>query len=68
MIITKIGKYKVLDDFTTRNTITISRIFKGNIIKITQIDAGNHKVIGPSFLDWIYWDLPVMFVAKEAIG
>ena len=68
MIITKLGKYRVLKDFKTRSSISIGQISKGRTITITQVDASYHKVIGPEFLDWEYWDLPVVLVTEKVLG
>lgn len=59
MIITEKGKYKLLEDITTRGSRSIGGIAKGVVIEITQIDANSHKVIGPQLMDWTYWELPV---------
>lgn len=59
MIIDKPGKYRTLSDITVRSSYCISVIKAGYIIKITQIDKQNHKIIGPDIYDWIHWDIPV---------
>ena len=63
MIITSPGKYRILSNFKTSGSISIAELTAGSIIKITQVDTACHKVIGPAFLDWEYWDLPVEEVA-----
>ena len=59
MIITKPGKYRLLEDITNRSPISISIISKGEIIEVTQVDDIYHKVIGPPLFDWHRWDMPV---------
>jgi len=59
LIIKSPGTYILTQDFTTKGTNCIGTAPKGTIIKITQIDPQYKKVIGPSFYDWTYWDMPV---------
>ena len=59
MIVTEKGKYKLLKDLKTRNSVGAGTIPEGTAIKITQIDNIYHKVIGPELMGWMYWDLPV---------
>ena len=68
MIINKIGEYRVLRSFTTRNKLRVGSIKADSILKITQIDKKYHKVIGPALMDWIYWDLPVVFMGDRVRG
>lgn len=65
MIVTKVGKYKLLDHVHTRNSSSCCNIEKGSVVEITQISERTRKVIGPSFLDWHHWDLPVEAVPEE---
>jgi hypothetical protein len=62
MIVNETGKYKLTEDFRTRNTCATGTIPKDTIIEITQISEEYHKVIGTDFMDWVYWDLPVVKV------
>ena len=57
MIISKIGKYKLLKPLTTRGSFSIGTFPKDSIIEITQIDKDAHKVIGLGFEDWRDWDI-----------
>lgn len=59
MIITEKGKYKILKDFTVRNSIASGTLSEGGILEITQIDDSTNKVIGPELMDWTYHELPV---------
>ena len=65
MEIKKIGKYKLLKDFSIRNTIAGTKLFKGEIINITQIDNMRHKIIGKELMDWMFWDLPVKKITNK---
>jgi hypothetical protein len=62
MIINEIGKYKLVEDFTTRNAFSIATLKAGTELNITQIDNQYHKVIGEPLMDWTYWDIPVIGV------
>ena len=55
----KVGKYRLLQDFSVRTSFSTGTLPKGAEIKITQIDDVYHKVIGPELKDWRYWDMPV---------
>jgi len=66
MIVTEIGNYRVLKDFTTRGSISVGTIPAGTVIRITSIDRQYRKVIGPSLFDWIHWELPVEPINGEA--
>lgn len=59
MIVDRVGKYRLLKDFWTRNKIGCGTIPAGTVITITQIDKDHRRVIGPSLMDWTSWDLPV---------
>jgi len=67
MIVTKVGKYKLLDHVHTRNSSSCCNIEKGSVVEITQISERSRKVISPSFLDWHHWDLPVEAVPEEIL-
>jgi len=58
MKIKKIGKYRLLRDFKTRNSTSVGTLPSGTVIEITQL--GGHKVIGPELYDWTYYDMPVV--------
>lgn len=58
MIIKKRGTYILTEDISSRGSRSITQFKKGTPFLITQIDAQGHKVIGPSFEDWMYWDIP----------
>ena len=58
MKIKKIGKYRLLRDFKTRNSTSVGTLPSGTVIEITQL--GGHKVIGPELYDWVYYDMPVV--------
>jgi len=58
MIITKPGKYRLNQDFSSMGAGSITHIPKGSIIEITQIDIEGRKVIGPELLDWEYYNIP----------
>jgi len=68
MIVNKVGKYRLLEDIKNRGTISIGTLPKGTVLKITGIDRACHKVIGPDFFDWTYWDLPVEPIKEESHG
>jgi hypothetical protein len=53
------GTYEVMLNFSLRGKISIKQIPKGSIIAVTQVDELRHKIIGPEFPDWCYWELPV---------
>ena len=53
------GRYKLLQDWSSRGSRSIKQFSKGDIIDISQIDVGGRKVIGPALLDWARQDLPV---------
>ena len=59
MIITKVGKYRLLKDYTSRASLSVGTLRKGTIIEITQVNYIYHKIFGPVLGDWQYWDLPV---------
>jgi len=59
MIIRAPGKYRLLEDYQTRGTISIRVIPKGKVIEIKCVDKTYRKVIGPSLVDWAPWDMPV---------
>ena len=59
MIIKKTGKYKLLEDYTIRKSISIHRLPAGKIIEILRVDPGNKHIIGPELGDWVNWDMPV---------
>jgi hypothetical protein len=59
MRITECGKYRLLRDYKTTNSISIATLANGSIIEITQIDMNYNKVIGEPLLDWEYNALPV---------
>ena len=59
MKITEKGEYKLTKDFLTRNTCTGSKLSKGTIITIEQVDLAGHKVIGPQLMDWHPYNMPV---------
>lgn len=58
MIIDVPGKYVMTENRSFRGPISIETWPKGMVFEVTQIDKNNHKVIGPNFPDWIYWDIP----------
>jgi len=62
MIIDKIGKYKLLKDIKTGNSISTGTIPRGTILNITQVDKQGQKVIGAPLADWTRWELPVEFL------
>ena len=59
MIITKVGKYRLLRNYSARVSFSTGTLREGTIIEITRIDQTRHKVFGPIISDWQYWDLPV---------
>jgi len=65
MHIEKPGKYRLTEDFSTRGQISISRLSKGRILTITQIDAMHDRVIGLELEDWTRNDLPVEPIPDE---
>jgi hypothetical protein len=58
MIITKPGRYRLLDYFMTRNNVAVCQLVPGTIITINQIDTQYHHVHGPELYDWANWDIP----------
>lgn len=63
MRITKKGKYELLEDFLTRNSVSGGKLSAGKIITITQVDLPGHKVIGPSLTDWTPDEMPVQKIS-----
>ena len=63
MIIKKVGRYEFIDSWKERVAYAIYSFSKGDILNITQIDKGYHKIIGDELHDWHYWDLPVKELA-----
>lgn len=59
MIITEIGRYRLLEDWSTRATNSIGQMKKGAILDITQVDKTYRQVLGPELMDWAPWDMPV---------
>ena len=59
MVITRTGRYQLLEDYYCRTSSSIGMLSKGAVIHVTQIDQEYHKIIGPELEDWQYWDLPV---------
>ena len=44
MIVNKLGKYKFIKDYISRNSIAVSNIKIGDILTVKQIDTqGNHE-------------------------
>jgi len=68
MIIKKIGKYKLVADWSSRGVRSVRNFSKGKILEITQIDIEGQKVIGPEFEDWGYWDIPVVLIKERSEG
>lgn len=64
MIVTEKGKYKVLKDFNTTNSISIGTVPKDSIIQISQVDDIAHRVIGSELFDWMPNELPVEKINK----
>lgn len=64
MIINKPGKYKLLSDIRTGNSIARSSIAKGVVLDITRIDDWHHKVIGSPLMDWHDWEINAEPVGK----
>ena len=62
MIVDKIGKYELLEDIGTLNQWRSTRIKKGTIINIVQIDDVNHNVVIRELGEWKHWKLPVKAV------
>ncbi len=65
MIIKTKGKYRLLQDYSVRKSISINQLPKGTIIEITQVDERYRHVIGPLLSDWVRWDMPVEMVKEE---
>lgn len=59
MNITKTGKYRFIEDYKDRGTISGSNIKKGTVIEITRVDLHFKKVLSPSLKDWNPNYLPV---------
>lgn len=59
MIVRKTGKYKFIEDFQTRTSISSAIIPAGAILEVKQVDEYYRKVFGKPLLDWTHWDLPV---------
>jgi len=59
MVINKVGRYRLLKDFSVRTPFSTGVLPKGEVINVTQIDDVYHKVIGPELKDWRHWDMPV---------
>ena len=62
MIIKKIGKYKLLKDYSVQSSFGIRHYSAGIEIEITQVDSKNRHVIGPELGNWVGWDMPVVEV------
>ena len=60
MIVNKLGKYKFIKDYISRNSIAVSNIKVGDILTVKQIDTQGNKIIGDIMLDWVPWELPVI--------
>ena len=58
MQITKPGKYKLTERYSTRGSRSIKQFPAGVVIEITQVDLDGHKVIGPQLEDWEYYEIP----------
>ena len=65
MIIKKTGKYELIKDFYTRDTISCSVLLKGSVVEITQVDDFGKKIIGPQLKDWERWDMPVKVIKNK---
>jgi hypothetical protein len=66
MIVNKVGMYKLLEQFSVRQSCAITQLSAGTIINITQIDKQGRKVIGrPEICDWVDWDMPVEPVKED---
>ena len=59
MKIDKKGKYKLLKDYTVRQSYSVKTLLKGTVLNVNQISDDYHKVISPELGDWVYWELPV---------
>ena len=62
MIIDKKGKYRLLEDWQNRGSISTGTLPKGTILNISQIDEQHKRVISEELADWTRWDLPVELV------
>lgn len=58
MFIKETGEYKLTEDWSSRGSRSIRNFSKDAILEITQVDISGHKVIGPAFKDWAYWNIP----------
>lgn len=65
MIVDQAGTYRLLEDFTIRGTDSIETMQKGSLLIVSQVDLKYHKVIGPAFPDWCFWELPVEIIVDE---
>ena len=52
--IEKPGYYELLKDMVVRNAVSIGTLPVGTIVHVTQVDAENHMVYSPSFMDWVF--------------
>jgi len=68
MIIRKIGKYKLVEDWSSRGSRSVKNFPKGKMLEINQIDMDGQKIIGPEFEDWGYWDIPVVLIKERNEG
>lgn len=65
MIITTPGKYRLTQDWSSRNAASICHIPKGTIIEVTQIDHVYGKVMVKQFLDWEHNCIPCELFVQQ---
>ena len=59
MIIRAIGRYRALEDITTRGSFSVGTIPIGTEFVVTQLNTLHTKCISPEFFGWMSCDLPV---------
>lgn len=58
------GKYILLKDLKCSTSNSAFTVPEGTIIIVKQVDKVYSKVYADTLGDWVYWDLPMEFVAK----
>ena len=70
MIVEKIGRYKLLQNYKIHQSGVIHNLPAGMYIKIIQIDKKYQKVLLKiaTVSDWVNWDMPVEPVTEDSNG
>lgn len=62
MKVTKVGKYKLLEDRRYSAPYMSFGLSAGTVIEVTQIDTTNRKFYAAVLADWQYYEQPFEFI------